>query len=109
MSGRRDQQQRIDATSELRNVSLTGCLLRVRIPHSFMHLRHPSRPLLRELQRQQRQERKENPEYVSPCPPSRVPCLLTSWCVPQLHSPRDEERRKEMEMFGADFMAAPGR
>ncbi|POY70994.1 hypothetical protein BMF94_5919 [Rhodotorula taiwanensis] len=52
---------------------------------NFMHLRHPSRPLLRELQRQQRQERKENPD------------------------PRDEERRKEMEMFGADFMAAPGR
>ncbi|GAA6005614.1 hypothetical protein JCM11491_003701 [Sporobolomyces phaffii] len=43
---------------------------------NFMHLRHPSRKLLRELQRQQRKERKENPD------------------------PRDEERRKEMEMFG---------
>ncbi|GAA5867145.1 hypothetical protein JCM8547_006253 [Rhodosporidiobolus lusitaniae] len=51
---------------------------------NFMHLRHPSRPLLRELQRQQRKERKENPD------------------------PRDEERRKELEMFGADFMGGGG-
>ncbi|KAL7339006.1 hypothetical protein BJY59DRAFT_652246, partial [Rhodotorula toruloides] len=43
---------------------------------NFMHLRHPSRPLLRELQREQRKERQVNPD------------------------PRDEERRKEMEMFG---------
>ncbi|GAA6005910.1 hypothetical protein JCM10207_007271 [Rhodosporidiobolus poonsookiae] len=51
---------------------------------NFMHLRHPSRKLLRELQRQQRKERKENPD------------------------PRDEERRKELEMFGSEFMSGGG-
>lgn len=46
---------------------------------NFMHLRHPSRHLLRELQRQQREERKTNPEIVA----------------------ADEERRKqEAELFG---------
>ncbi|SCV69821.1 BQ2448_1215 [Microbotryum intermedium] len=43
---------------------------------NFMHLRHPSKSLLRELQREQRQERIENPDL------------------------KEEERRKEMEMFG---------
>ncbi|GAA5913085.1 hypothetical protein JCM5296_001674 [Sporobolomyces johnsonii] len=51
---------------------------------NFHHIRRPTRSLLRELQRQQRKERLENPD------------------------PRDEERRKEMEMFGFDGAGAPG-
>ncbi|GAA5890632.1 hypothetical protein JCM6882_000607, partial [Rhodosporidiobolus microsporus] len=49
---------------------------------NFMHLRHPSRPLLRSLQHSQRAERRTNPEIVA----------------------QEAERAKEMEMFGADFM-----
>ncbi|KAM0789632.1 hypothetical protein ACM66B_000436 [Microbotryomycetes sp. NB124-2] len=51
---------------------------------NFMHLRHPSRKLLKELQRQQKMERKVNPD------------------------PKEEERRKEMEMFGSGGIAGSG-
>ncbi|KAK4054309.1 hypothetical protein OIO90_003542 [Microbotryomycetes sp. JL221] len=44
---------------------------------NFMHLRHPSRSLLKQLQRQQRKERQTNPEILA----------------------KEEERKKESEMF----------
>ncbi|BGP41084.1 hypothetical protein JCM10449v2_005053 [Rhodotorula kratochvilovae] len=51
---------------------------------NFHHLRYPSKSLLKELQREQRVERRLNPD------------------------PQDEERKKELEMFGKEFMGAPG-
>jgi len=78
---------------------------------NFMHLRYPSKTLLKELQREQRVERRDNPE----CVPLPLPLFLSlspaSTLTPRLlpaRSPKDEERKKELEMFGAEFMGAPG-
>ncbi|KAK4702817.1 splicing factor U2AF 35 kDa subunit, partial [Phenoliferia sp. Uapishka_3] len=50
---------------------------------NFMHVKMPDKSMLRSLQQQQRKERQINPD------------------------PRDEERRKEMEMFGGSIGGAP--